>query len=215
MALYINMRHSLQGFRNFFLTEVAASSKESGLAELRRLEQSHYLLVHRTDHEAAARFMRTKEGFGRTGLTGLAAVSNTALLEKLIQTNTPEVFDAILIMAIPQRWFKKSQRKGDILSHIDSMLPVTKNGQRLPNNYIWGYFTRWNEDQEKYIEPGVFHRNPNYHAHDGMYERWKQTQPKTPDQKALPLERSPKIPGPYSTRHGHPTFHGFRELPDT
>src|SRR5690606_28145936 len=132
LALYINMRHSLQGFRNFFLTEVAASSKESGLAELRRLEQSHYLLVHRTDHEAAARFMRTKEGFGRTGLTGLVAVSNTALLEKLIQTNTPEVFDAILIMAIPQRWFKKSQRKGDILSHIDSMLPVTKNGQRLP-----------------------------------------------------------------------------------
>jgi hypothetical protein len=74
-------------------------------------------------------------------------------------------------------------------------------------NYIWGYFSKWNEDMEELTEPGQFYRNPYYHGHDGLYNIWKKKNA-TLNVSASLDKPTPRVVTPYSP-HGNRTFHGY------
>ena len=96
---------------------------------------------------------------------------------------------ALVIAFIPKRWFKQS--KENILGQIDKIV-----GFELPNNYVWGILSKVNHEFTR-REKFNFYRNPNYHAHDELYDRWSKTNnnPVIP-QKPIPLEKAPTIAAP-------------------
>jgi hypothetical protein len=115
--------------------------------------------------------------------------------------------EAIVIMPIPKRWFRRPQleQKG-VTGVIGELLPLG-DGWHLPANYVWGYFSKWNEDQEKMVEPGQFYRNQNYHGHDGLYELWKRQHPQ--QERPQTLDRpTPRVVAPYNPTINR-SFHGY------
>jgi len=192
----------LNGFRQYFESNLQPTPRQNGLNELVRLEKGHYLIALPADHETASRFLN--------GLDGLKHISK----DMIVSANDIDVMSrtaegAILIMPIPKRWFRQPQleQKG-ITGAIGELLPLGK-GWHLPANYVWGYFSKWHEDREENTEPGQFYKNQNYHGHDGLYDKWKETQPKP---KSVILDRpTPRVTAPY-TPHSGRTFHSYNTV---
>jgi hypothetical protein len=191
----------LNGFRQFFESEAQYTPLQSGLKELTRLEKGHYLIALPADEETVYRYLN--------GSDGLRFISNEMIVNAYdISVMSKTAKEPILIMSIPKRWFHKPQleQKG-ITGAIGELLPLG-DGWHLPANYVWGYFSKWHENREENLEPGQFYKNQNYHGHDGLYEKWKQTY-----QKRVPtaiLDRpTPRVTAPYAAHSGLHTFHGY------
>lgn len=173
------------GFRDFVLVETSAVDYGRGMDELQRLNNNHLMLVHQADDREAWLYPNG-EGIHRDKLMNSSKLMDTENLAKLI--TRPGNF-ALVIAFIPKRWFKQS--KENILGQIDKIV-----GLELPNNYVWGILSKVNHEFTR-REKFNFYRNPNYHAHDELYDRWNKTNnnPVIP-QKPIPLEKAPTVAAP-------------------
>src|SRR5581483_3499751 len=93
----------LNGFRQFFKAHAQYTPRESGLAELARLEKGHYLLALPTDLETAHQYL--------SGRDGLRHISRDMIVSAQgIDTMGRTAKEAVVIMPIPKRWFRGQQR---------------------------------------------------------------------------------------------------------
>ncbi len=192
----------LNGFRQYFESKAQHTPHGSGLAELTRLEKGHFLIALPVEHSTAWDFL--------SGADGLRHVSPEMIVSAgRIDAMSKTTKEAIMIMPIPRRWFSRPQLEAKGVNRaIGEFLPLGE-GWKLPPNYVWGYFSKWDEDQEKVLEPGQFYKNQNYHGHDGLYRKWKEAYQK---QTPVVLDRpTPRVVAPYSP-HGAATFHGYNPV---
>lgn len=190
----------LYGFKKYLQANRIPVPHDKGLAELSRLEKGHYLIAMPVEHEIAWNFLSGKEGLRHVSPE---MIVNAYRIENMAKT----VKDALLIMPIPKRWFSRSQleTKG-LTGAIGEFLPLGDEW-KLPANYVWGYFSKWDENKEAIEDIGQFYRNQNYHGHDGLYEKWK----KTYGEPRKPIVLAPKAPTPHNP-HGYRTYHGYSEV---
>jgi hypothetical protein len=174
----------MESFRQF-MEQNEKISPELGLQELTRLGQSHFFVtVPAESEEIIQDYLHGKDGL-------------RYIDPKMVRTveEMKQIAEPYLVVAIPRRWFKKNQLENQgIHGAISQLIPFGK-GWKIPQNYIWGYFA-----------DGNFHRHYNYHAHDGLYNRWQEQIPKKPP---IPVDRS-RVVAPYSL----PTYkiwHGYNE----
>lgn len=191
----------LNGFRQYFETFVPPTPRENGLAELARLEKGHYLIAQPLDYESAYRYMNGSDGLRHVSREMIVTAED---IDRMSRTAK----EAVVIMPIPKRWFSRSQLEENGVTGAITPLLTLGQGWHLPPNYVWGYFSKWDEQQEKNTEPGQFYRNQNYHGHDGLYKKWKETTAKG-QQKPLVLDRpTPRVAAPFAPQQ-HRTFHGY------
>jgi hypothetical protein len=196
----------LKGFRQFYENSSEFASHESGLRELARLGKGHFLIAVPVDHIAARRYLN--------GTEGLQHVSKEMVVSPYdIENKLRTIKDALVLAVLPRRWFDRQQleRKG-IAGALGEYMPLGE-GWKLPANYIWGYFSKWNEINEQITEPGQFYKNPNYHGHDGLFEKWKETYQKPQPAKPIPLDiPTSRMPTPHIPQHGYHSFHGYNSF---
>lgn len=198
------MEPILQGFSDFFFTEEV--QMQSGMNELSRLQAYYYFLIRPLNHEEGWKYLRSNAGLGHSGLDGNFLVTDYPDLPGQFTKLLNSQHDSMLIAMVPKKWFKMFGREKDILKILDQMLPMTKYGSySLPNNYVWGIFTKWHPEREQYEEPGNFYRNSDFQANDAIFQRWLE---KHPVSKKLP-GNTPSVTGPYTPLTGHHSFHGF------
>lgn len=186
----------MQGFRNFLEGKLQVVSPELGTAELNRLQERHHLFSMVLNHNLAATMMS-----GQNIPTGFRP-TNVAEIQK--QSAKLEPFrDTVLILAFPKRWESKLGKENifQLLGEMSKQFQV--------NNYIWGSFSLWNPRVEE-KDNGGFYRNPNFHAHDGLLERWIEKHP-IPERilHPVPLDRAPRIMGHSLLDQGRHSFHGY------
>lgn len=192
----------LHGFKQYFRGTYIPVPHDNGLAELKRLEKGHFLLALPADHERAWDYI--------TGRDGLRHVTNEMIVTAdRIDSMSKTAKDAIIIIPIPRRWFSKPQLEAKgVQGAIGEMIPLGDDW-KLPSNYVWGYFSKWNENREQDVEPGQFYRNQSYHGHDELFNRWKkQYEVKKPLRLDVPTSR---VPSPHAP-HGYRNFHGYNEI---
>jgi len=184
----------LNGFRRYFLESVQVVGLEAGLSELSRLEKGHFLVVLPSDREKTAEYLKGKDGLRHIAPEMVVTAERIGHMGKTVG-------ETLLVMSIPKKWFTKQklEEKG-VAGVIGEFLPLGP-GWKLPANYVWGYFSKWDENQEEIIEPGQFYRNLSYHGHDGLYNVWKGENARS--KKPQSLDRpTPRIVAPYSPTSG-------------
>lgn len=190
------MSYFLQGFRDFFESNLHQIASVSGIAELNRLAERHNLFVLTLNHTNAMSMMSGHDipaGFRPMNLDEIQKQS----------ARLDPYRDTMLILSFPKRWESKLGKE-NIAQLIGEM---AKESQ--VNNYIWGSFSLWNPRSEEQ-DSGNFYRNPQYHAHDGMLERWIEKHP-IPEkiQLPIPLDRAPRVMGHSLIQQGRHSFHGY------
>lgn len=189
----------LNGFKNYFESGTQAIRRADGLAELARLEKGHYLIAVPADYEKTMEYLQGADGLRHIDKDMVVTAERIGHM-----ANT--VGETLMVIPIPKRWFTRPQleTKG-VTGAIGELLPLSP-GWKLPANYVWGYFSKWNEDHEA-LTDGQFFRNSSYHGHDGLYNIWKKkiASPKSHESLDRP---TPRVTAPYSP-HGNKTFHGY------
>lgn len=186
----------LHGFRDFFENNLQVVSSAAGIDELNRLQDRHNLFALVANHSYALLMMNGHDIPNHFKPITVEEIRNQA-------ARLEPYKDTLLILSFPKRWESKlgKDRFNNLIGEMAKESQV--------NNYIWGSFSLWNpriEDQDS----GGFYRNPQFHAHDGMLERWISKHP-IPEkvQSAIPLDRAPRIMGHSLLTQGRHSFHGY------
>lgn len=190
------MSYFLQGFRDFFEANLQIVAPAAGMTELNRLQERHHLFALILNHSDASTMMS-----GTNIPTGFRPVTVEEIHKQSARLDPYR--DTVLILSFPKRWENKLGKEN--ISQL--MGEMAKESQ--VNNYIWGSFSLWNPRSEEQ-DNGNFYRNPHFHAHDGMLERWMEKHP-IPEkiQTAIPLDRAPRVMGHSLLTQGRHSFHGY------
>lgn len=115
--------------------------------------------------------------------------------------------DSLVILALPRRWDKEIKPGRELFARM-----IGETG--LGKKYVWGAYSMWNQRTESHGGEKEFYKNPYYHANDDMLREWlsKHPVPKF-ERPALPLDKSPRVNGPYQPLRASKSFHGYREDP--
>jgi hypothetical protein len=197
------MSQGLQGFSDFFYTESEEVSPSNGLTELKRLATGHYLFaLPPVSHKLARHFFGG--GLFPGDFAGAKPLDEKLFKEFISKLTSQE--DSIVILSFPRRWEKKLGRQSNPKELLHKM--IGEVGQ--VGNYVWGMYSLWNPRLEEHDAPH-FYRNPRYHAHDGLCDKWLKKHPSPVKEKpALPLEKQTR-PGHELLFQGRHSFHGYND----